>query len=149
MSNKIILGVIAILLIGGGAFWAINSSSNKNAQNNYEGKSEQDQSAGAMVGENNSASSTDSMGDGMGQTSQAAFTMEDVAKHNSADSCYTAINGSVYDVTSFIYKHPGGAENILAICGKDGTSAFDMQHEGNMRVEDLLATFKIGTLVTQ
>lgn len=75
-----------------------------------------------------------------------SFTMADVAKHNSGSSCWTAINGNVYDVTSWINQHPGGAQSILSLCGIDGSSAFNGQHGGQRRPEAELATFKIGAL---
>ncbi len=75
------------------------------------------------------------------------FTMAQVATHNSQSSCYTAIRGSVYDLSSWIDQHPGGSEAILRLCGKDGTDAFDGQHGGQRRPESELAGFKIGTLV--
>jgi cytochrome b involved in lipid metabolism len=75
-----------------------------------------------------------------------SYTMTDVAKHNSESSCYTAINGVVYDVTSWIRQHPGGARAILSLCGKDGSSAFNDQHGGQRRPENELAGFKIGIL---
>lgn len=74
------------------------------------------------------------------------YTLAQVTVHNSASSCYTAINGSVYDVTSWINQHPGGPEAILSLCGKDGSAAFNNQHGGQARPADELATFKIGTL---
>jgi cytochrome b involved in lipid metabolism len=75
-----------------------------------------------------------------------SYTISEVANHNSQSSCWTAINGSVYNVTSWINKHPGGKNAILGLCGKDGSSAFDNQHGGQRRPEQELATFKIGTL---
>ncbi len=77
------------------------------------------------------------------------LTMADVASHNTKESCYTAIRGSVYDLTDWIYKHPGGAGAILRLCGKGGTDAFEGKHGGQTRPESELAGFKIGTLVTQ
>lgn len=74
------------------------------------------------------------------------FTMAEVATHKDATSCYTVIRGNVYDVTSWISQHPGGAEAILSLCGKDGTTAFVDQHGGRPRQENELATFQIGTL---
>jgi cytochrome b involved in lipid metabolism len=72
--------------------------------------------------------------------------MADVAKHANATSCWTAIRGSVYNLTTWIGSHPGGKEAILSICGKDGTAAFVDQHGGSGQQESILATFKIGTL---
>jgi cytochrome b involved in lipid metabolism len=74
------------------------------------------------------------------------FTMAEVSTHSTKDSCYSAVRGTVYDLTSWIYKHPGGANNILKICGKDGTSAFTGKHEGEPKPEQILAGFEIGTL---
>lgn len=77
----------------------------------------------------------------------AGFTKEEVAKHSDEASCWTIVNGSVYDVTSFIGKHPGGEKNILRLCGKDGTSAFEGKHGGESRPESTLEGYRIGGLV--
>jgi cytochrome b involved in lipid metabolism len=79
-------------------------------------------------------------------TTSTGITMADVKTHNNASSCWTAINGNVYDVTKWINLHPGGAARILALCGTDGTAAFTGQHSGQARPEAELATFKIGAL---
>src|ERR1700733_8583211 len=50
-------------------------------------------------------------------STSATYTLAEVAEHNSATSCWTAINGGVYDVTTWINQHPGGPEHILALCG--------------------------------
>lgn len=76
----------------------------------------------------------------------ASFTMEEVAKHNTAASCYTAVNGSVYDVTAWIAKHPGGEKAILGTCGKDASAAFDKKHGGQARPESEIANYKIGVV---
>jgi len=76
----------------------------------------------------------------------AGLTLSAVAQHNSAESCYTVINGVVYDVTSFISKHPGGPQRILRLCGVDGTERFENQHGGETRPESLLAALKVGVL---
>lgn len=79
-------------------------------------------------------------------TSGSSYTLAQVATHNSASSCWAAIEGSVYDLTGWINQHPGGTGHILALCGTDGTSAFEAQHSGDQRPAEELATFKIGTL---
>ena len=76
----------------------------------------------------------------------ASYTAAQVATHKDASSCWTSISGSVYDLTKWISQHPGGPDRILSICGIDGTSAFEGQHGGQSRPEQVLATFKIGTL---
>ena len=77
------------------------------------------------------------------------YTLADVTLHNSGASCWSAINGGVYDLTSWINQHPGGPQAILIICGKDGSSAFNNQHGGQRRPSNELAGFKIGILATQ
>jgi cytochrome b involved in lipid metabolism len=76
------------------------------------------------------------------------YTLADVAQHSTATSCWSAINGGVYDLTSWINKHPGGPEAILGICGKDGSAAFNAQHGGQSRPANELAGFKIGVLAS-
>ena len=79
-------------------------------------------------------------------TQPSHYTMGDVAKHDSRSSCWTAINGSVYDVTRWIDQHPGGADAILSLCGIDGSGAFNAQHGGQRRPASELAAFQIGSL---
>lgn len=79
-------------------------------------------------------------------TEVKSFTMDEVKANNTPEKCWTAINGNVYDVTSFEKKHPGGDRNILKLCGMDGSSAFNQVHGGKKLQEDTLATFKIGVL---
>ena len=72
--------------------------------------------------------------------------MTQVAVHASAGDCWTVIRGNVYDLTTWISKHPGGSEKILQLCGKDGTNKFVNKHGDSQKQEDVLATFKIGVL---
>jgi cytochrome b involved in lipid metabolism len=57
-----------------------------------------------------------------------SYTTADVAAHSTSNSCWSIVNGKVYNITSYIEKHPGGPEAILKICGKDGTSTLHRQH---------------------
>lgn len=75
------------------------------------------------------------------------YTVSAVATHKTKTDCWTIVNGSVYDVTSWISKHPGGAQAIVSLCGIDGSSAFGDQHGGQRKPEQELASFKIGTIV--
>lgn len=53
-----------------------------------------------------------------------SFTAQEVALKNSKDECWTIIDGAVYDITSYIPRHPGGDEVLLA-CGTDGSTLFN------------------------
>jgi cytochrome b involved in lipid metabolism len=72
--------------------------------------------------------------------------MSQVRLHNSAQDCWTAISGNVYDLTPFIRQHPGGASAIISLCGIDGTAAFLNQHAGQSRPEAELQSLFIGKL---
>jgi cytochrome b involved in lipid metabolism len=78
--------------------------------------------------------------------STKTYAMTDVAAHASVDSCWSAINGSVYDLTTWIDRHPGGPERISGLCGKDGTAKFTMKHSGAPRPQAMLVLLKIGML---
>lgn len=72
--------------------------------------------------------------------------MVDVQKHNDQSSCWTVVNGGVFDLTSFVTPHPGGSKAILNLCGIDGTTAFVDQHGNQRRPNNELAGLKIGDL---
>lgn len=80
-------------------------------------------------------------------TTSEKYKLEIVASHNTKESCWTTIDGVVYDVTKWIGQHPGGKEAIVSLCGKDGSTAFSGQHGGQPNPEKALAQFKIGELV--
>ena len=78
------------------------------------------------------------------------LSMQEIAKHNNATSCWLLIDGKVYDVTSYIYQHPGNADTIIPTCGTDATKAYDTKgrtsrpspHSQN--AHELLKQFYIG-----
>ncbi len=79
-------------------------------------------------------------------TPGTTYTLADVALHKTESDCWTAVNGSVYNVTSWIAQHPGGAQAIIGMCGVDGSAGFDGQHGTQKRPASELASFKIGAL---
>lgn len=81
-----------------------------------------------------------------GQAGAGSIAMAQVAQHNSRTSCWSAINGNVYDLTSWIPNHPGGEQGILQLCGTDGSVKFNKQHGDQQRQATVLAGFKIGVL---
>jgi len=101
---------------------------------------------GTTVAVTAASQQTSSQTQGGTPSTAASFTMQQVAAHNSAASCYSAISGSVYDLTPFIGRHPGGAAAIKSLCGVDGTAAFTGQHGGQGRPVSELASLKIGVL---
>jgi cytochrome b involved in lipid metabolism len=45
------------------------------------------------------------------------YKLEDLKKNNTEKSCWLAVNGKVYDVTTFLEEHPGGYDIILSSTG--------------------------------
>jgi hypothetical protein len=76
----------------------------------------------------------------------AGYTFEKVKANSSATSCWSVINGNVYDLTKWIGSHPGGEGAILSLCGVDGTAAFTSQHEGKSKPQARLSGYLLGPL---
>jgi uncharacterized lipoprotein NlpE involved in copper resistance len=76
----------------------------------------------------------------------AGYTMAQVRANNTARSCWTVIDGVVYDLTRWISNHPGGSGAILFLCGTDGTNAFNAQHQNQARPAIRLDTYRLGPL---
>jgi cytochrome b involved in lipid metabolism len=47
------------------------------------------------------------------QEKKKIYTWEEVRKHNVEQSCWLVVRDRVYDVTSWIAKHPGGVDALL------------------------------------
>ena len=77
------------------------------------------------------------------------YTSENVAVHNSEDDCWIIIDNIVYDVTSFISKHPGG-RSIVPSCGADATVVFNSKPNSHTphseRARSLADDYKIGVV---
>jgi cytochrome b involved in lipid metabolism len=136
MNKTTIIGLVVGVALVGGLLWysQYKGAMNSDPMNQDQGM-EQTVPAGSGI-EDGPA--------GAGKV--AGYTLEDIAMHNGEESCWTAVSGNVYDVTTWIPQHPGGPQRILAMCGKDATAAFEGQHGGMPRPEEMLASFKIGVL---
>ena len=75
-----------------------------------------------------------------------ALTAAEVAQHSTAGDCWSVVNGNVYDLTSFVNRHPGGSGNINLMCGKDATGAFTNQHGSGGRPNNELSNLLLGPL---
>jgi cytochrome b involved in lipid metabolism len=60
------------------------------------------------------------------------ITLSEIAKHNTKDDCWVAVNGMALNVTDFLENHPGGPKAILLYAGKDATEEFNMLHDKNV-----------------
>lgn len=81
-----------------------------------------------------------------------SLNMTEIAKHNTRGNCWLLISNKVYNVTSYIIAHPGGAGTIVPTCGTDSTKAYatkngNSPHSSNAHT--LLAAYYIGDLNQQ
>jgi len=53
------------------------------------------------------------------------FTAEEVRRHSTPDDCWLIAHGRVYDVTTFLQRHPAGDRSIMRHAGTDSTIDFD------------------------
>ncbi len=79
-------------------------------------------------------------------TAIITLSFAEVKKHNSKQDCWSVVNGKVYNLTSYVAKHPGGPGVISNICGKDGTNAFANQHGSSSKPNNTLDGFLLGSL---
>lgn len=69
----------------------------------------------------------------------------EVAKHNIASDCYLIVRDKVYDVSTYINKHPGGKKKIINTCGEEVSSLFASIHSNF--AWNLLSKYYVGPLV--
>jgi hypothetical protein len=106
--NKKILIAIVVVLAAAGIFLLLPRNKNSN--------SAPDDTTESIIKNPSDGGSGE-------QAGLPTYTKEQVAAHKTKTDCWTIVNGSVYNLTSFIPRHPGGDE-ILRACGIDSTSYF-------------------------
>jgi len=78
------------------------------------------------------------------QTKGKKITWDELHKHNVESDCWLAVRGKVYNVTSWIPKHPGGVDTIVLNGGRDATQLFEAYHP--TRVYSMLAPYHVGEI---
>ncbi|KAL1957515.1 hypothetical protein VTO42DRAFT_5978 [Malbranchea cinnamomea] len=75
-----------------------------------------------------------------------SFTPSEIKTHNTAKSCFVTCGSKVYDVTSFLDDHPGGAELILEHAGKDVSEVLGdvVSHKHSEAAYEILEEYHIG-----
>ena len=80
-----------------------------------------------------------------GGNNKRNISLGEVKKHNKKNDAWTIIENKVYNITSWIPKHPGG-EIIMQALGKDATQLFiDNNHPSYVK-KTILPKYYIGTL---
>ena len=80
-----------------------------------------------------------------GVNKKKAFTLAEIKKHNKKGDAWTLIENKVYNITSWIPKHPGG-EIIMQAVGKDATQLFNSRGHPSYVKKTILPKYYIGTL---
>jgi cytochrome b involved in lipid metabolism len=80
------------------------------------------------------------------KSASQVLTLAEVATHNTKNNCWAVIKSNVYNLTNYMTAHPGGAANILGLCGKDGSVAFANQHNTQAKPNNTLSGFILGTV---
>ncbi|KAF8865185.1 cytochrome b5 [Acephala macrosclerotiorum] len=82
-------------------------------------------------------------------TATITYNLTEVAGHNTITDLWIIISGSIYDVTEFQKRHPGGAKILKTVAGKDATKKFKGIHNllilGTEQYKDL----KIGEVAKE
>lgn len=79
-------------------------------------------------------------------TATPPIPFTDVERRNTAQDCWSVVDGVVYDLTAFIARHPAGASDIEEMCGTDASEEFNGTHSGQAEPEEWLAVFRVGEL---
>ncbi|CAK9190309.1 unnamed protein product [Sphagnum jensenii] len=90
------------------------------------------------------AASCGSVVAGYSQPVLQSYSLKDVKKHDTPEDCWLIIWGKVYDVTSWVPKHPGGSL-IHVKAGQDCTQLFESYHP--LYVRKMLGKYCIGEVV--
>jgi len=80
-----------------------------------------------------------------------SLTPEEIGKHATSTDCWIIIDTQVYDVTTYLSRHPGGAFRIIPYCGKDATEAYatkDGRGSHSPRADQQLGSLSLGSLHT-
>jgi hypothetical protein len=109
---------------------------------------------GAAAGTPGSAAATPAAAASGAASSSAAsasggattYTMADVKKHATANDCWSVVDGIVLDLTQWIPQHPGGPSVIQAMCGTDGTTLYNSQHQGSEDAAQVASQLALGRL---
>lgn len=94
------------------------------------------------------AQADDGAGDGK-KKSLPVITLEELAKHDTAEDCWMAIDGKVYDFTDYIPKHPTPPTIMTQWCGKEASEAYKTKgygREHSPAADAMMPEYQVGTL---
>ena len=78
--------------------------------------------------------------------------LAEVARHATPDNCWMAIDGAVYDITTYLPDHPSKPAFIEPWCGREASQAYRTKTKGrphSAEADRLLPTYRIGLVAKQ
>ncbi|MDP3882340.1 MAG: cytochrome b5-like heme/steroid binding domain-containing protein [Nanoarchaeota archaeon] len=129
MNKKLILALLIALFIVGASFaFLMKKDSGEEVKIDYEGNYNYDNFENVNISQDRQNSTGNSTN----------ITFFELKTHNSKEDCWVSYKKKVYDVTSFLPKHPGSAAAIIPYCGtaEEFEKAFTGQH-GTSQVKTL------------
>lgn len=150
--NKLTIVLIVLIILSGGylaySFYSENDSNNTNTETLEETNAYTNSNQSNDVIQSSIPQDIESIDTPIDDSNNKTYTLSQVAENNNKSSCWTIIDNNVYDITSYVPRHPGGESEILQVCGRDGTSLFSgvRDHISN-DARDILNNFLIGKLI--
>ena len=152
MNSRLLLAVLIVALVIGISFFIrINQSNFKvgdlpgNTQNSLNDNSKNlinirndDEDDNEDEGDDDRTTTLSTTSSTKPQTGKSILLSE-LSNHDSKLDCWVAYDGKVYDITSFLPKHPGSSARIEPYCGTadEFKQAFEKQH-GKSKVSNLM-----------
>jgi cytochrome b involved in lipid metabolism len=85
-------------------------------------------------------------------TEMRRITPAELARHDRADDCWLALDGTVYDLSAYGPLHPAEPEVLNAWCGREASEAYRTKglpgggRPHSARADAMLPRYRIGTL---
>lgn len=83
------------------------------------------------------------------ESAETAYTLAEVAEHNTLDDCWMAIEGQVYDFSEYIEQHPTPPAVLEPWCGKEATEGMRTKGYGrdhSDRAWQMAKAYRVGNL---
>ncbi|CAK1602903.1 unnamed protein product [Parnassius mnemosyne] len=82
---------------------------------------------------------------GTAEAKDRILSLAEVSQHDTPRDCWVVIYDRVYDITTFLDEHPGGADIMLEYAGRDASTAYRSSGHSKMAAK-ALDRFLIGEL---
>jgi len=136
-----IIAVVVIVLVLGFVFFVRNSTPDNVV---VSGEDNLPVDADSIDSNSNVDSNTNNSINEPSDSGSSLITEPILSEHNSKEDCWIVYNKKVYDMTSYIPRHPGGEDKIAQNCGTLNFESEFIKKHGTSKVELLM---KVGTFI--